>query len=122
MLLVCVLAAAAMAGDRSSRYDVILARQPFGRFVEEKKEFKPPPPPPPPPPITFTRYLRMTAVTEWRGARWVGFVRTRAKRRKYYFLRVGQTEDGITVLAADFAGERACLRKNGRTGWISMRR
>jgi len=122
-LLICVPATAVVAGEQPSRYDVIIARQPFRRprpriqtEIQASGKLGEPLAVP-----LFTEQLRMKAVTKWRGESWVGFTHTEGRRRKHYFLRVGETADGITVLAADFTRARAFLRKNGRNGWISMK-
>jgi hypothetical protein len=41
--------------------------------------------------------------------------------KKNYFIGVGQDEDGITVVDADYEGERALLRKGTEEVWISMK-
>jgi len=100
-----------------SRYQIILDRRPFGA------EPAPLPPvsatPPPPPPETVTRTLKMCAVTRrLNGKLQVGLVETAAK--KNYLIDVGDTADGITVLEADYEGEKAKLSKDGVEAWISM--
>ena len=100
-----------------SRYQIILDRMPFG--IE----------PAPLPPVTTnkpvqseaaTRNLKMCAVTrnQMTGKLQVGLVDVATK--KNYFLNVGETEDGITVLDADYEGEKAKLSKDGAETWITM--
>ena len=120
-----VLSAAATAGAAveydSTRYAVILARKPFG-------EVKAPPPAPAVVPAVptkpaeppFTKDLRMCAVTEMDGQLRVGFVSLAQKPPKNYYLAVGQSEDGIMVVDADYEGEAALLAKNGQEYWIYM--
>lgn len=100
-----------------SRYQIILDRMPFG--IE---------PAPLPLPTTnkpvqsdvATRALKMCAVTrnQMTGKLQVGLVDVATK--KNYFLNVGETEDGITVLDADYEGEKAKLSKDGAESWITM--
>jgi hypothetical protein len=108
-----------------SRYQIILEREPFG---------KPPPPPPPPrkraapapPPVVtppFVRSLRMCAITARSsdGKLRVGLIDIKSKPQKTYLLYVGDTtEDGIELVEADFAEEKALLRKGGEEHWIQL--
>lgn len=116
----CVLATtldSTVAGPDFSRYQVILARKPFG---------KPPPPPSPPPkrpvpaPPPFVKDLRMCAITDSDLGIRVGFVNIRSKPPKYYFLYIGESEDGIEVVDADYDMECALLRKGAEEHWIYL--
>ena len=101
-----------------SRYEAILSRKPFGE----------------PPADTsvgggpggtaaaqtsFVKDIRMCAITESAefGIR-VGFVDIAAK--KNYYLRVGDTEDGIQLVDADYEKEAALLQKGAEAYWINM--
>lgn len=105
------------------RYAVILERMPFGE-----------PPPavaaPPPAPVaqprapaadSFIKALRMCAITENDAGTRVGLVDIKSKPQKTYFLYVGEQEDGLLLVEADYATERAKLRKDGEEYWISMK-
>jgi hypothetical protein len=100
-----------------SRYEVILARMPFGQ--------EPPPEaaggaaPNQPPQDPFTKTLKMCAITQddVTGLR-VGLVDI--KSNKNYFMAVGDVEDGMELVEADYAAEKALLRKGPEQYWISM--
>jgi hypothetical protein len=117
--LVCLMAGMIARGDDFARYQVILNRMPFG--VEPTPESlaaalaKPEPPR-----ELFTRNLKMCAVTRnlLNGDVQVGLMDLSTK--KNYFLRVGETEDGITVVEADYEGETALLRKDGDEERLGM--
>ena len=117
--LVCLVAGMFARGDDFARYQVILNRMPFG--VEPTPESlaaalaKPAPPR-----DLFTRTLKMCAVTRnlLNGDVQVGLMDLTTK--KNYFLRVGETEDGITVVEADYDGETALLRKDGEEARLGM--
>lgn len=108
------------AKDSFARYQIILDRMPFGA--------EPPPPPPPsqpaappaPPPESVFKNIKMCAITrnDITGKVQVGLTDSAAK--KNYFLTVGDTEDGIALLAADYEAEKAKLSKDGAELWIAM--
>jgi len=109
--------AAAAAGTPSfQRYEVILDRKPFG------VELPPPPPPvvpPVPPGESVVNQMRMSAVVrDDEGVIRVGLMDQKAK--KNYLLAVGETVDGIEIVAADYERERARLRRGLEDYWISM--
>lgn len=101
-----------------SRYEVILQRQPFGEppAAPVTTSFVRPSGPPPPP---FTKELRMCGITESEsfGLR-VGIVDI--KTQKSYYFRIGDSEDGIELVDADFDKEACLLRKNGDEQWLLM--
>ncbi len=123
VLSVAVLSAAVAAGAASvpfSRYEVILARKPFG---------EPPPPvpsasagavaPAPPPPPSFAKELRLCGLTQ--SPRWgitAGLVDIRTQ--KGYLLRVGETDDEIELVDADFDAGAVKLRKGQDTQWLYL--
>lgn len=121
VILLCMVPATLCTAD-FTRYQVILDRMPFG------VEAVPPPPGTPlgtngrplPPPDSFTKTLKMCAVTRHAltGRLEVGFVDTASK--KNYFIAVGDTEDGITVVEADYDAETALLRKGDQEGKLTM--
>ncbi|MEI6150367.1 MAG: hypothetical protein WCS01_14805 [bacterium] len=99
------------------RYQVILTRLPFGA-----EAVIPSGPtviiPPGPPPESFTKNIKMCAMTRHKttGKLQVGLVD--AATRKSYFLKVGEEEDGILIVEADYDGSKALLRKGGEEAWI----
>ena len=98
-----------------SHYAIILERQPFGAPVEEP--VAPPVSDEPPP---FVQELRLVAITESPAGTRVGFLNTRQKPPRTYFLYVGETEDGILLADADYDGERALVAKDGQQYWMRM--
>jgi hypothetical protein len=107
-------AAFAAAKVDFSRYEVILARKPFGEPPAEAA-----PAPAATAATSFIKDIRMSLLTEHPefGIR-VGFVDLAAK--KNYFLSVGDTEDGIQVVDADYEKEAAKLQKGADAFWINM--
>jgi hypothetical protein len=122
MNLCVVCAALALAAEAAlasgkidfSRYDVILSRKPFGEPPAEATAQ-----PAVPAAAAFVKDIRMCAITESVefGIR-VGFVDIAAK--KNYYLRVGDTEDGIQLVDADYEKEAALLQKGSESYWINM--
>ena len=98
-----------------SRYEIILTRKPFG---------EPPPaaaaPAAAPAQASFIKDIRMLAITESEqfGVQ-VGF--QDLVNKKNYYLKVGESEDGIEVADGDYEKEAALLRKGGQEFWIDMR-
>lgn len=97
-------------------YAVILSRKPFG---------EPPPEPavpsaevPQPVGPSIGDQYKMCAVKETDDGIWVGFIE--AKTSKSYYLKIGEEEDGIQVVDADYDLEKALLRKGAQEGWITM--
>ena len=113
-ILVCETALASGKVD-FSRYESILVRKVFGEPPAE--------PPPggaaPAPAVSFVKDIRMCAITETPefGIR-VGFVDIAAK--KNYYLSVGDTEDGIQLVDADYEKGAALLKKGAEEYWINM--
>ena len=105
-----------------SRYRIILDRMPFGEPPEAPKPAQGPdagqPAAPPAPP--FTRDLRMCAITECEAGIRVGLINIKAKPQKLYFLSVGDIEDEIELVEANYLEERAKLRKGDQEEWISL--
>jgi len=120
VLFVAVLLVASAVADVEdfSRYEVILSRKPFGKppprpSAANKKPAKPPAPP-------FTKDLKMCAITDTMYGVRVGIVNLAVKPARSYYLRVGESEDGITLLDADFESGAALLRKGSEEHWIYM--
>lgn len=104
-----------------NRYQIILDRKPFGAEpVAPPVAATTPAAPPAPLPESVFKNIRMCAITrnDVTGNVQVGLTDSAAK--KNYFLTVGETEDGITVLAADYEKETARLSKEGAEKEISM--
>ncbi len=119
-LILILLAGTAWAAADFDRYQVILTRMPFGT-----EPVPPPPGPPPgtvpvPPAVDFTKTLKMCAITknDLTGKVQVGLVDLASK--KNYFLTVGDTEDDITLVEADYENEKARLSKGGDERSIAM--
>jgi hypothetical protein len=104
-----------------SRYQVILDREPFGSApaqptAEEMLAAKMADAPPP-----FTRNLRVCAITETEefGLR-VGIVDIGAKPPTSFLMRVGEVQDGLELVDADFDREGALLKKDGEMYWMYL--
>jgi len=110
--MLCQTALAAVKAD-FSRYDIILSRKPFGEPPAEAIA------PHPSPATTFIKDIRMCVITEHPefGIK-VGFMNIVAK--KNYYLSVGDTEDGIQLVDADYEKEAALLQKGPDAFWINM--
>jgi hypothetical protein len=121
VMLVGVMAISAAHGvvvNDFARYEVILQRRPFGE-VPSDAELAPPPKPVQTGP-SFVDVLTMCAITSGGGAVRVGFVDTKAQPQKTYFLFVGESEDGIQVVDADYEAETVTLMKDGDTRVLRM--
>jgi hypothetical protein len=111
--------AAAPAHD-FSWYQVILERKPFG---VPPVVASPAPgrggPGAAAPQGAFINDLRMCAVTEQNDELRVGIVDI--KNNKSYLFRLGETQDDITLVDADYQEECALLRKGAEEYWISLK-
>jgi hypothetical protein len=102
-----------------SRYAVILERRPFGdKPVESRTPPKTGPQIPKGP--SFADSLQVCAITEVGGVIKVGFFDKKTKPPKSYFLFVGESEDGIEVVDADYAAETVTLRKGTEERQLRM--
>lgn len=97
-------------------YKVILARRPFG--APPAVPTGDPVPAPPSREKSFVKDLRMCAIQETGAGLRVGLVDI--KQNRSYFLRVGESEDGIDLVEADFQREGALLRRGMEQYWIYM--
>ncbi len=116
-----VVVAGSAFGADFTRYQVILDRKPFGEeAVVLPAQNVGPDGKPMPPPESFVKNLKMCAVTRHAltGRLQVGLVDSATK--KNYFLNVGDSEDGITLVDADYDGEKALLRKGAEEVWLGM--
>jgi hypothetical protein len=109
-VLLAVTSALALVAD-FSRYDVILNRRPFGEApvadatAGENIAATAGP--------SFADTLRIVAFTCSQDDIRVGFVDSSKTPPKTYFLFVGENQDGIEVVSANYEEEQAVLRKDG---------
>ncbi len=131
-LMMCVLVAVAAAGAYGDvagfeRYAVILQRKPFGAVLAAPPSgSRAPEPETPqtdpenPPRGAFVETLRMCAMTETDFGLRVGIVDIKSKPEVSYFLYEGESENGVELVRADFANERALLKKDGEEYYLNM--
>lgn len=103
-----------------SRYEVILARRPFGEPPPAEAVDPGQGPGPETAGPSFADSLRIVALTYSQGDVRVGFVDSAKTPPKTYFLFVGERQDGIEVVSASYEEERAVLRKEGDERTLSM--
>jgi hypothetical protein len=103
-----------------SRYKIILKRRPFGDAPLENADTGTNNKPPVKTGPSFADSLRLCAITDVSGVIRVGFVNIKAKPIKSYFLFVGDSEDGIEVVDADYDAESVTLRKDGDVRTLTM--
>lgn len=101
------------------RYEIILNRRPFGD-VPSDAELAAAAAPVAPAGPSFVDSLKMCAITSGGGALRVGFLDTKTTPPRTYFLFVGESEDGIEVVSADYDAETALLRKGGEERMLAM--
>ncbi len=120
---VCLLAsppvATALTTTDFSRYEVILQRRPFGEAPPDTS------PPVLPTPLvqagpSFADRIQLCALTRRGDSYSVGIVDNAQKPSCTYFMRVGESKDGIEVLDVDYAAERVLLRKSTEERWVDM--
>ena len=103
-----------------SRYELILARKPFGSVPLVVTTNPSPTSSLLPPPDAFIKDYRMCAITEKDdGEVRVGLVEI--KGNKPYYLRLGESCDGLTLVDADFQNEGALVRKDSQEYWIYIK-
>ena len=102
-----------------SRYEVILDRRPFGEAPSDAELAAAAAPVIPAGP-SFVDSLQMCAITDGGGALRVGFLDMKTNPPKTYFLFVGESEDGIEVVSADYDAETALLRKGTEERVLAM--
>lgn len=107
-----------LQGAGFSRYELILERRPFAAVIAADAEkdgvvtvIAPP---------AFVKDLKMCAISESPAGIRVGFVNVRIKPPQPYYLYVGDSEDGIELVDADYEKEGALLRKGGEQFWMYM--
>jgi hypothetical protein len=101
-----------------SRYSLILNRRPFAAADLSDDSAAPVVTLVAPP--AFVKDLRMCAITESPAGIRVGFVNIKAKPPQPYYLYVGDSEDGIELVEADYDKEGALLRKGSEQFWLHM--
>ncbi len=99
-----------------SRYQVILDRRPFGEVAAAEAE----PPPARPTGPSYADQLRLVAMTISQGDIRVGLVDGNVRPPRTYFLFVGDTEDGLRVLSADYEAETVLVEKDGDQRTLRM--
>jgi len=105
-------------GADFSRYSLILDRRPFAAATlsddaaDNIVTLVAPP--------AFVKDLRMCAITESPAGIRVGFVNIQSKPPQPYYLYVGDSEDGIELVEADYDKEGALLRKGTEQYWLYM--
>ena len=105
------------------RYRIILERKPFGDFdaaaaaaAAANANIIPPALLP-----NFAKNYSMCASTDSYGEIMVGFIdKGKKSGTQYYYLRVGEENDGVTLVAADYANESATLLREGQKFDITM--
>jgi hypothetical protein len=114
----CLVAAACCSGAESppdfERYRVILDKKPFGEAPSPESLQAPLSPS-----ESFAKSLRMSALLEVEdGGIRVGLVDL--QNNKNFFLGVGDTEEGIELVSADYDNEEAVLRKGPEMAVIKL--
>lgn len=97
------------------RYTIILDRKPFGSEAAPVVEL----PPSVPPEQSLINQFRMSAVVrDEAGVLRVGLVEIKSSRN--FILDIGGSVDGVQVVSADYAAEKARLRRGVEEYWVSM--
>jgi len=114
ILLPALLTAAGADQPDFERYRVIVDRKPFG--------VAPPPAPVVVPPLTaeqsFARTLRMSGI--WESPNGVRVAIIDANGNRSFFLGVGEMEEGIELVSADYTNEEAVLRKGAEMAVLKL--
>lgn len=112
----CAGLAALGAETDFTRYGIILERKPFGREVAVAPAAAAPVVPPE---KSVVNQIRMSAVIRDKaGTLRVGLIDVKSNRN--YLLGIGESMDDIEVVSADYARERARLRRGAEDYWVSM--
>ena len=99
-----------------SRYEAILDRKPFGQPPAAPTAATSQIPVPP----SFIKDLKMVAITKDEVGIQVGFINESTKPPQSYLLRIGESQDGIKVMDADYEMEAALLQKGSEDEWLYM--
>ncbi len=101
-------------------YEVIISRMPFGDEAAAAAVAAAAATANQPPAESFTKNLKMCAITRNRnnGRVQVGLMNVTTK--KSYFLYEGDAEDGMELVRADYENEKVLLRKGTEEAWLDM--
>ncbi len=114
-LLLAGLVRADIPAPSFDRYQIILDRKPFGELPAPVVA-----PPPGPPPETFTKFYRISSIVqEDDGTIHVGIIDNRGN--KSIVLKVGESQDGLSVLEADYEKESAKLKFGDEEQVLSLK-
>lgn len=109
--------AVVLAGEEQGmkRYAIITERRPFGAEALPVADL----PPVVPPEKSMMNQFRLSAVVRDDAGRIkVGLVELKSNRN--FVLDIGESVDGVDVISADYASERARLRRGPEEYWVSM--
>ena len=109
--------AAASTPEDFSRYEVIVAKRPFGG-PPAGAIGKPAPPPDIVPPEAAVKNLRLVGLTE--DPLGLCAYIANVKSSKNYMWRVGDSEDGLTLTDANYDEAKVLIREGGRDYWLPM--
>lgn len=101
-----------------SRYEVILERRPFGEAPAEEPEPEPEPEQDTGP--SFADEMRLVAMTISGGDVRVGLVDGNVSPARTYYLFVGEEEDGLRVVSADYDDELVLVERDGDQRTLRM--
>ena len=99
-----------------SRYQVILDRRPFGEAPEPEPEPRPQRQAGP----SYADKMRLVAMTISQGDIWVGLVDENVSPARTYFLFVGDEENGVRVVSADYEQETVTVEREGDQRTLRM--
>ncbi len=119
LVLVSPWTASAITTADFSRYEVILQRRPFGEAPSDASALSRQAPVVLRGP-SFADRIQLCAITQRGDSYSVGIVDNTQKPARTYFMRVGESEDGIEVLDVDYSAERVLLRKSTEESWVDM--
>jgi hypothetical protein len=104
------------ADEGFDRYAIILSKEPFG-----VPEAPPPAPAPAPPPSSpsMMQELRVCAITDFEG-RGIRASVVENKTNRSYTLRIGETIDDLTLLAADVDSEEVTIQRGSETAVMKL--
>ncbi|MBA4388591.1 MAG: hypothetical protein C0404_11455 [Verrucomicrobia bacterium] len=104
-----------------SRYQIIIDKEVFGKPISKTEERSESHPKPMDDRENFFKGIRLVFMNKVNGVvSHVSFVNVADKNRIYY-MKVGETEDGITLVSADYVAEEVVLRKGELECVVTMR-
>jgi hypothetical protein len=104
-------------GTDASRYDVILKRKPFG---DAPAEALPDPIKRTSPRDSYIKHYRMVALTKSGLGVRVGLVDLKSKPMRSFFMYVGEVDNGMSLVRADYDDEKAWFLKDGEGAELTM--